>query len=122
MQHADSEVDIVVVGSGGAGLTAALAAAVAGGDVLVTEAAQLFGGTTAVSGGQVWVPNNHRMAEVGIGDSADDARTYCLGAVAGRDIELIDAFLDAAPVMARFVETHTPIRFTPMHFPDSYAE
>jgi succinate dehydrogenase/fumarate reductase flavoprotein subunit len=115
-------VDVVVVGSGGAGLTAALAAAAAGTEVAVLEASARWGGTTAVSGGQVWVPNNHHMAEVGVADSVDDALSYCLDRAPGRDRALIETFVRAAPAMVRFVEAHTPIRFTPMHYPDSFAE
>lgn len=119
--------DVVVVGSGGAGLTAALAAALSGASVLVVEAAALFGGSTAVSGGQVWVPLNHRAdelhGETGYRpDTAEDARRYCLDHAPGRDPALIEAFLAAAPAMARAVEEHTPIRFTPMLAPDSFAE
>jgi succinate dehydrogenase/fumarate reductase flavoprotein subunit len=114
--------DVVVVGSGAAGLTAALAAAVAGAQTVVLEAADVFGGTTGVSGGQVWVPANPRMADLGVADSLDDARRYCLAHAPGRDPALIDAFLAAAPRMARFVEEHSPIEWRPMAFPDSYAE
>lgn len=119
--------DVVVVGSGGAGLTAALAAAVGGARVAVLEAAHLFGGATSVSGGQVWVPGNHRAVELGAGsggppDAVEDARAYCVSHSPERDPDLIEAFLAAAPAMAAAVEQHTPIRFTPMHSPDSFAE
>lgn len=115
--------DVVVIGSGGAGLTAALAAAVQGAHVLVVESAARFGGSTSVSGGQVWVPGNHRAAELGGEvDTTEDARRYCVHHSPGRDPALIEAFLAAAPVMARGVEEHTPIRFTPMRSPDSFAE
>lgn len=115
--------DVVVVGSGGAGLTAALASAVKGARVLVVESAARFGGSTSVSGGQVWVPGNHRAAELGgFDDTAEDARRYCLHHSPGRDPALIDAFVAAAPVMACGVEEHAPIRFTPMRSPDSFAE
>ena len=55
-------IDVVVIGSGGAGLTAALAAAAGGARVTVLEASSRWGGSTSVSGGQVWTPANHRMA------------------------------------------------------------
>ena len=115
--------DVVVVGSGGAGLTAALAAAVGGAKVLVVEAEDRFGGTTSVSGGQVWVPGNHHaLALGGEPDTPQAARDYCRHHCPDRDQALIDAFLDAAPRMALAVEAHAPIRFAPMRSPDSFAE
>lgn len=115
--------DVVVVGSGGAGLTAALAAVVKGARVLVVESANRFGGSTSVSGGQAWVPGNHRAAELGgVEDTMEDACKYCLHHSPGRDPALIEAFLAAAPIMALALEEHAPIRFTPMRSPDSFAE
>ncbi|MCK2244706.1 MULTISPECIES: FAD-dependent oxidoreductase [unclassified Crossiella] len=114
--------DVVVIGSGAAGLCAALAAAVGGARVTVLEGSPHWGGTTAVSGGQAWVPDNHRMAAFGVADDRADALTYLLGRTAGREPELATAFVDAAPRMARFVEAHSPIEFTPMSTPDSFAE
>ena len=61
--------DVVVLGTGAAGLTAAISAHEGGAKVLVFEKADLIGGTTAWSGGQVWIPNNPHMAEVGVADS-----------------------------------------------------
>ncbi|MBB6347798.1 FAD-dependent oxidoreductase [Nonomuraea muscovyensis] len=110
--------DIVVAGSGAAGLTAALAAAAGGASVVVLEAADRWGGTSGISGGAVWVPVNHRSA----GDSADDALAYCARHAPGRDPELVRAFVEAAPRMARFVEEHSPITFTAMRYPDTFAE
>ena len=60
------QVDVLVLGSGAAGLTAAHSARLAGASVLVLEKAEQVGGTTAWSGGQVWIPNNPHMAEVGV--------------------------------------------------------
>ena len=72
----DRVVDVVVVGSGGAALTAATLAHDQGAEVLVLEKADMLGGTTAVSGGGVWLPGNHKMAEAGIDDSREDALAY----------------------------------------------
>ncbi|MGO3886863.1 MAG: FAD-dependent oxidoreductase [Mycetocola sp.] len=110
--------DVVVAGSGAAGLVAALSAAVAGARVLVAEAAPLFGGATSVSGGQVWVPGHHHRGTV-TEAARQDVRAYCTEHSIGRPVSKIDAFLDAGPAMARFVEEHTPLRFTAMGGPDS---
>ena len=117
-----AEVDVVVVGSGGAGLSAALAAGVAGAEVLVLEASPRWGGTTALSGSQLWVPGNHRMADLDVDDSVEDALTYCLGQSPGRDPALVEVFVRAAPAMARFVEDHSPLTFAACRIPDTFAE
>ena len=70
----DHEVDVVVLGSGGAGLTAALSAAVAGASVAVFEKAPTVGGTTAVSGGIVWIPAHNRSPDGEL--TVDDALRY----------------------------------------------
>lgn len=110
--------DVVVAGSGAAGLVAALSAAIAGAQVLVVESASLFGGASAVSGGQVWVPGHH-LRTAGPDTDRERLRSYCLDNSHERSVAMVEAFLDAAPAMARFVEQHTPIRFTVMNGPDS---
>src|SRR5437764_8610306 len=99
----DIEADVVVIGSGAAGLTAALAAHDAGAKVVVVEKASKVGGTTAVSGGVVWVPNNHHMAEVGVKDSREDALKYVRRLADGRSNDaLIETFIDTAPEMIKY--------------------
>ena len=73
----DHEFDVVVAGSGGAGLTAAILAHDNGARVAVLERSDKVGGTTAVSGGAVWVPMNDHMSEVEAQDSRDEALAYC---------------------------------------------
>src|SRR6185369_2757253 len=68
--------DVIVLGSGAAGLTAALSAAVAGATVAVYEKADLLGGTTALSGGTIWIPDNQPARRAGIADSRASALEY----------------------------------------------
>ena len=74
--------DVIVIGSGAAGLTTAVVAAQQGLSVLLVEKAEVFGGTTALSFGGAWIPNNHLMASVGQRDSEAEAYAY-LRAVLG---------------------------------------
>ena len=110
--------DVVVLGSGAAGLTAALAAAAGGADVGLYEKADLLGGTTAISGGIVWVPGNHLMdGENGIDAAERDADPVealrYLRALAGDalDVPVAKALVSAGPEMLRFVESSSPCRF-----------
>ncbi len=105
-------VDVVVLGSGAAGLTAAVVAAEGGARVLLCEKADVVGGTTAWSGGQVWIPNNPHMAEVGITDSRERALKYILSLSRGMlEERLIEAYVDAGPEMIELLEAKTPVQF-----------
>ncbi|WP_324750084.1 FAD-dependent oxidoreductase [Sphingomonas sp. LY54] len=106
--------DVVVVGTGVAGMTAAIVAATNGLEVLLLESTDRVGGTTALSGGGVWIPNNPYMNKVGLSDSIEQARTY-LAAVLGNyfDTAKVDAFLTAGPEMLRFMQDHSEVRFDP---------
>ena len=118
--------DMVVVGSGAAGLAAALTAAVGGARVIVLEKAAVLGGTTAMSGAGVWIPANHHMLAAGIDDSVADALAY-LRATAppgwhNEEDELWRAFTAHAPDMLAFLEAHTPLRFELVQYPDLYPD
>ncbi len=76
MTQWDHSVDFLIVGSGGGGLSAAIAAKEAGLDPLVLEKQTLVGGSTAMSGGVMWVPNNVLMQDEGVADSLDEALVY----------------------------------------------
>jgi succinate dehydrogenase/fumarate reductase flavoprotein subunit len=117
-------VDVVVLGSGAAGLTAATLAHDGGAEVLVLEKADLIGGTTGVSGGMPWIPMNRHMAEVGVSDSREEALGYIRRLTLGRepDQELIERYVDVAPEMLDYLEAKTPLRMSaPPTFNDYYA-
>lgn len=116
--------DLIIVGSGGAGMTAALAASFHGLRPIVLEAADTFGGTTAVSGGVLWVPANDRMADEGIEDSTDDAIAYVERIAEGRAPRAqIERWLRSAPAMARDVEVWLDTLFLSLPtYPDYQPE
>jgi len=118
----DQIVDVVIVGSGGAALTAATLAHDQGAEVLVVEKADMLGGTTAVSGGGVWLPGNHKMAEAGIDDSRDDALAYIRRVAAGSEPDpgQLEVFVDTAPEVLRYLEDHTPLSTHISPLPDYY--
>ncbi len=105
------ECDVVVVGSGGAGMVAALAAAHQGLSTILIEKASHYGGSTARSGGGLWIPNNEVLKRDGVEDTPQAARTYLHGIVG--DIvepERIDTYLERGPEMLSFVLKHTPLK------------
>lgn len=105
------EYDIVVVGSGAGGMTAALTAAHRGLSVVVIEKAAKFGGSTARSGGGVWVPNNEVLERDGVDDTPEAARDY-LHAIIGDVVskERIDTYLERGPEMLSFVLKNSPLK------------
>lgn len=105
------EFDVVVVGSGAAGMTAALAAAEHGLSVVVVEKAACFGGSTARSGGGVWIPGNEALRAAGINEPPERAQEY-LEAIVGDIVppERRAAFLDRGPEVVEFVHRRTPLR------------
>jgi 3-oxosteroid 1-dehydrogenase len=106
-----AEFDVVVAGSGAAGMTAALTAAQLGLSVLVIEKAGVFGGSTARSGGGIWAPGNAVLRQAGIVDTSEQASAY-LAYVAGACVpaELRRAFLEHGPAMLDLVLANTPLR------------
>jgi 3-oxosteroid 1-dehydrogenase len=112
--------DVVVLGTGAAGLIAAATAAADGASVGLFEKTDLVGGTSSMSGGVVWIPNNHHQHEAGLADSREDALAY-LGALSlGQiDSDMAAAFIDTAPVMLRWLEDNTPCRFAVI---DGYSD
>ncbi|GAA3388809.1 3-oxosteroid 1-dehydrogenase [Cryptosporangium minutisporangium] len=116
--------DVVVVGSGAAGMTAALTAAKRGMTVLVVEKAAKYGGSAARSGAGIWIPNNQVIRAAGVPDTPAKAATY-LAAVVGAEVPAARqaAFLDNGPAMISFVMANSPLRFRFMAgYSDYYPE
>ena len=115
--------EVVVVGSGAAALAAALAAAAGGARVTMVESTGSVGGTTAVSGGGVWMPQNHHMAELGSVDSRPEALAYMDRLTAGRTpAELLEHYVDRGPGVLAHLEHTTPLELRPMTWPDYHPE
>lgn len=118
------ECDVLVVGSGAAGLSAAVTAGHRGLKVLVVEKEPRFGGTTARSGGWLWIPGTSLARAWGIVENKEQARAY-LRHEAGNNFDAarVEAFLDKGPEAVDFFVTKTAVRFDmPLTFPDYHAE
>ncbi|AZD18182.1 FAD-dependent oxidoreductase [Pseudomonas chlororaphis] len=112
LHHPDIDCDVLVVGSGAAGLSAAVTAAWHGLKVIVVEKDPVFGGATAWSGGWAWVPCNPLARRAGIVEDVELPRTYLKHELGERyQPALIDAFLEAGPRMVSFFERHTALQF-----------
>src|SRR6201988_2820390 len=122
MRSWDHEVDVVVLGSGGAGLTAALTAATNGASGQVYEKAATVGGTTAVSGGIVWIPAHDRAAagELPVDDGMGYRQAQSLGFM---DDDLMETFVRTGAEMLDYVEAHSELQFEIAEgFPDYKPE
>jgi 3-oxosteroid 1-dehydrogenase len=119
----DKTVDLLVVGSGAGALTAALRARKAGGDVLIVEKSDRWGGTSATSGGGVWIPNSHLAKAAGAQDSPSEAFTY-MRALAGASVpdRLIRAYIEQAPRMLEWLEQNSPVCYLSIPYTDYHAE
>src|SRR6478752_7409083 len=118
------ECDVLVAGSGCSGMSAAITARYRGLDVLIVEKEPRFGGTTARSGGWLWIPGTSLAKAYGIEETPEQARTY-LRHEAGNNFDAprVDAFLSAGPEAVDFFTTKTSLRFDmPLVFPDYHAE
>jgi succinate dehydrogenase/fumarate reductase flavoprotein subunit len=110
----DEEIDLLVIGAGAAGMTAALVGAIEGLRTVLCEKTSMVGGTTSTSAGTVWIPGSHQSEKAGIADSIDEARTYLNAVVgpsggnAGRA-----AFLNTGPTVLDYLEAYTDVRFIP---------
>jgi succinate dehydrogenase/fumarate reductase flavoprotein subunit len=116
--------DVIVAGTGAAGLTAAIAAHDGGAAVGLFEKAAQVGGTSAWSGGHVWIPNNPHMAAVGASDSPAQALNYLMSLSRGMIEErLAKAFVDAGPKMVSYLDEAAGTEFYAVRdFPDYHPE
>ena len=120
----DESVDFLVVGSGAGGMTAALTAKHQGLSTLVIEKSEAYGGTTAVSGGVIWLPNNQHMAKAGIADSFVDAQAY-LQQVVSADVARprLRAYIQQSIKMLAFLEKNSHVKYqAAAEYPDYYPE
>jgi 3-oxosteroid 1-dehydrogenase len=125
-EHVDQTVDVVVAGTGGAGFATALGAADAGLRVLMLESTDRWGGSTAMSGGGMWLPDNPLMRADGVGDSREEALTYleqCVGD-AGRATsrERSEAFVDGVADFVTTAQRHGMVFTRATDYPDYYPE
>lgn len=122
----DREVDVLVAGSGAAGMTAAVTAADLGLTVLVAESTERWGGTTMRSGGGLWLPDNPVMKRHGIADSRAEALTYLQAAIGDPDLPSStarrEAFVDAVTPLVELLE-RLGVRWIPaVKYPDYYPD
>src|SRR5581483_7137258 len=122
--NAQSHPDVVVLGSGAAGLVAALAAHDAGAAVALFEKGEHVGGTTAVSGGIVWIPANPHQQAAGVSDSIADGIRYLMSLSHGLlDERLVETLVRTGPSVVEWLEQATPLRLQIVQgFPDYQPE
>ncbi|MGH8504461.1 MAG: FAD-dependent oxidoreductase, partial [Stenotrophobium sp.] len=120
----DQQFDVIVVGSGACGMTAALCAQAQGLSALVVEKADLYGGTSAVSGGGIWIPCSDEHQKAGAHDSFDEALTY-LKHLIGNEVpeDRLRAYLKNGPEMVRFLNQEYGVRYQSVQrYPDYYPD
>ncbi len=119
----DFEADLVVIGSGAAGLACAITARKRGLDVVVLEKEPVFGGTTALSGGVLWIPLNHHGRRQNPADTAQAVRTYMMRETgAYYDEAAVQALIEHGPAMVDFFERETTLQFVPTLYPDYHPD
>jgi succinate dehydrogenase/fumarate reductase flavoprotein subunit len=118
-----TEYDVIVVGSGAAGLATAITAKKRGLEVVVLEKEPVFGGTTALSGGVLWIPLGPHGRQQNPADTREAARRYMMEETGAYfDAAAVDAFLDNGPKMVEFFERETAMQFVPTLYPDYHPD
>lgn len=118
-----TEYDLIVVGSGAAGLSCAITAKKRGLDVLVIEKEPVFGGTTALSGGVLWIPLGPHGRQQNPDDTREAVHRYMAEETgAFYDEAAVDAFIENGPKMVEFFERETAMQFVPTLYPDYHPE
>lgn len=118
----ENQYDVIIVGSGAGAMTSAIFAADKGNTVLIVEKSDKYGGTSAISGGGIWIPNNDEFKALGGNDSFQKALTYVKEASQGTVEESrIRAYLENAPKMIRELQANTRVRYAVAEkYPDYY--
>lgn len=121
--HWDAETDMLVFGSGAAGLMAALSASACGMKAMLCESSDLLGGTTATSGGSIWVPGAALIARNGHEEPAENVWRYLRNELGERlDEPLMRAYLESCSDALDFLEQHTDVRFQHAMNPDYHSD
>ena len=103
--------DVVVIGAGAAGMSAALFSAIRGAKTLLVEKTGFVGGTSALSAGSIWIPNTRHASAVGATDSAANVEKYLQQIVGNHaDVALRAAFLKAGPAAVDVLEDHSEVK------------
>lgn len=122
-RHWDSETDLLVIGAGVAGLTAALVGKLEGLQVVLCEKSDMVGGTTATSAGSVWIPGSSQSRKAGVPDSIEAAKTYLAGMLGdGVSDDRLSAFLASGPAVLDYLERRTSVSFAPAPVHPDYQD
>ncbi|ADG19820.1 FAD-dependent oxidoreductase [Paraburkholderia atlantica] len=115
--------DLVVVGSGAAGLATAITARKRGLDVIVLEKEPVFGGTTALSGGVLWIPLSKFGRQQNPADTVERVREYMMSETGDNfDAAAVQCFIENGPKMVEFFERETEMKFVPTLYPDYHPD
>lgn len=119
----DETYDVIVVGSGAGGLSTAITAKKHGASVAIIEKEPVFGGTTAFSGGVLWIPMNRCAKDAGVSDTREDAIRYMMEETGNYySADAVEAFIDTGPEMVDWFEAETEMKFVHTLYPDYHPD